>query len=201
MEHNTLNQYLGIIKPNTSVTSDAMSMKIRCKNDHAWDSAVYSKPHFTVFDIIQPVLNEERLTQSFERNIEKISPFQIELHGFNYFFSKTYTLYAKVKEEKEFSEMARYIRKFSNPILKSVKAHPPHYIIKNAHLTIAKGILASEFLTAWQSWKNTEYHASTTAERIVLLRRPFTYVNFKYEVIGEYPLLGKGMLNPQRTLF
>ena len=196
MENNI--QYLAIIKPNRRVTSDAMDMKIRCKKKYGWN---YSKPHFTVFDIIQPFHNEKRVIRNFERNIENISPFQIDLCGFDYFSRKTYTLYIKLKDEKEFSEMAQYIRKFFSPIMKSVKDYPPHYNSKNPHLTIAKGILEPEFLQAWQSWKNTEYQSSTAADHILLLRRPFTYGNLKYEIIGDYPLLGKGQQDIQIPLF
>ena len=201
MENNICYQYLGIIKPNKWVTSDVMDMKIRCKNDHDLVSAVYSKPHFTVFDIIQPAINEERLIKSFKRNIKNISPFQIDLYGFDYFSGSTCTLYLKLKDEEEFSEMARYIRKFSNPILKSVKDYRPHYNTKNAHLTIAKGISESEFMNIWRSWKNGKYQSSTKADHILLLRRPFTLVSLKYEIIGNYPFLGKGPLETQMSLF
>ena len=196
MENNI--QFLAIIKPNRQVTLEAMDMKMRCKNEYGWD---YSKPHLTVFDIIQPVHNEERLIRSFERNIENISPFQIDLCGFNFFFKSTYTLYIKLKDEKKFSEMAQYIRKFFNPITKSMKNYPPHYNLKNPHLTIAKGILEPEFLKAWQSWENAEYQSSTIVDRILLLRKPFTYGNLKYEIVGNYPLLGKGPLDVQIPLF
>jgi len=196
MENNI--QYLAIIKPNGQVTSEAMEMKIRCKNEYGWD---YSKPHFTVFDIIQPVYNEERLIRNFERNIENISPFQIDLCGFCYFFNSTYTLYIKLKDKKKFSEMAQYIRNFFNPIMKSVKDYPPHYNSKNPHLTIAKGILEREFMQAWQSWENAEYQSSTTADRILLLKRPFKHRNLKYDILGDYPLLGKGPLDVQTALF
>ena len=201
MENNICYQYLGIIKPNRWVTSDAMDMKIRCKNEYNWVSAVYSKPHFTVFDIIQPIINEERLVKSFERNIENIPPFQIDLYGFDYFSRSAYTLYVKLKDEKKFSEMARYIRKFSKPILKSVKDYPPYYNTKNAHLTIAKGISELEFMNAWKSWENAQYQSCTNADRILLLRKPFTFGDFKYEIIGEYPFLGKGPLETQMSLF
>jgi 2'-5' RNA ligase len=191
-------QYLAVVKPNRRVTSDAMNMKIRCKSENGWE---YSKPHFTVCDIIQPVYNEERLIRNFERNIKNVSPFQIDLCGFDYFSKSTYTLYIKLKDEKKFSEMAQYIRKFLNPIMKSVKDYPPHYNSKNPHLTIAKGILEPEFLQAWKSWENAEYQSSTIADRILLLRRPFTYCNLKYELVGDYPLLGKGPLDVQIPLF
>jgi 2'-5' RNA ligase len=113
-----------------------------------------------------------------------------------------YTLYIKLKDEKEFSAMANYIRKFLKSILlKSIKDYPPHYNTKGAHLTIAKGILKSEFLKAWPSWENVEYESSTTATSILLLKRPFTYANLKYERVGEYPFLGKGLLDTQIPLF
>ena len=201
MEINIFNQYLGIIEPDDFVKSDAMAMKIRCKNEYDWASAMYSKPHFTVFDIIQPAINEEKLIKSFERNIENISPFQIDLYGFDYFSGSKCTLYVKLKDEKEFSEMARYIKKFSSPILKSVKDHTPHYNTKNAHLTIAKGIPESEFMKAWRGWENAEYQSTTNAYRILLLRRPSTLVNFKYEIIGDYQFLGSGTLDTQMSLF
>ena len=201
MKNNIHYQYLGVIKPNKCVTSDTMDMKIRCKNDHDWVSAVYFKPHFTIFDIILPAMYEKRLTKSFERNIENISPFQIDLYGFDFFSKSTCALYVKLKDEKEFSEMARYIKKFSNPILKSVKDYSPHYNTKNAHLTIAKGISKPKFMNAWRSWENAEYQSSTYADRMLLLRRPFLSVNFKYEIIGDYPFLGKGPLDTQMSLF
>jgi 2'-5' RNA ligase len=174
-----------------------MDMKIRCKNDYGWS---YSKPHFTVFDIIQPVHNEERLIRNFERNIDNISQFQIDLCGFDYFSRSTCTLYIKLKDEKKFLEMVKYIRKFFKPIMKFVKDYPPKYN-SNPHLTIAKGILEPEFRQAWQSWENAEYQSSTTADRILLLRRPFTNGNLKYEIVGDYPLLGKGPLDVQIPLF
>jgi 2'-5' RNA ligase len=191
-------QYLAIIEPEDPVKSDVIDMKIRCKNDYGWDS---STPHFTVFNLIQPTSNEKRLIKCFERNIVNISPFQINLCGFDYFSIPTYTLYVKLKDEKQFSEMARYIRKFCKPILKSVKDYSPHYNTKDAHLTIAKGISELEFLKAWPNWENLEYQSSTIANRIFLLRRPFTYANFKYEIVGKYPFLGQGPLDPQTTLF
>jgi 2'-5' RNA ligase len=195
MENNI--QYLAIIKPNKRVTSEAMDMKIRCKHEYGWD---YSKPHFTVFHIIQPVHHEERLIRNLARNLEKISPFQIDLCGFDFFSKPTYTLYIKLKNEKKFSETVQYIRKFSNPIVKSIKDHPPHYNTTSPHLTIAKGILKSEFLQAWHSWENAVYQSSTTADRILLLRRPFTYGNLRYEIVGDYPFLGKGRVDVQLPL-
>lgn len=199
MENNGLYEYLGIIAPNRLVTSDIMDMKTRCKDAFGWNSAVWSKPHFTVCHVIQPALNEERLTKCFERNTITISPFNIDLYGFDYFPRPNYTLYVKLKDEKEFHKMVQYIRKFSNPILKCVKDYPPHYT-KNAHLTIAKGILENEFIKAWPSWENTTYQSSTNADRLLLLRRPLSYHN-KYEIIGNYPFLGKGALDPQMKLF
>jgi len=198
MENHVHNEYLAIIEPDKPVRSDLIDMKVRCKNDYGWDS---STPHFTVFNFIQPTSNEKRLIKCFERIIVNISPFQINLCGFDYFSIPTYTLYVKLKDEKKFSEMVGYIRKFCKPILKSVKDYPPRYNTKDAHLTIAKGISELEFLKAWPNWKNVEYQSSTTANRIFLLRRPFTGANFKYEVIGEYPFLGQGPLDPQTTLF
>ncbi|RVU01385.1 hypothetical protein EOD41_05320 [Mucilaginibacter limnophilus] len=196
MENNI--QYLAIIKPDRWVMSDTMRMKIRCKREYGWDS---SPPHFTVLDIIQPASNEERLIKCFERNVSNISTFQINVCGFDYFSRSTYTLYVKLKEEKEFSEMAKYIKKFLKPILKSVKYYPPHYNTKNAHLTIAKGIPEFEFLKAWSRWENVEYESSTIANSILLLRRPFASVNFRYDVIGEYPFLQTGPLDTQMSLF
>ncbi|MCD0486689.1 2'-5' RNA ligase family protein [Pedobacter sp. MC2016-14] len=201
MDSNGLNQYLGIIEPDTQVASDVQDMKTRCKKEYRWLSAVYSKPHFTVFEIIQPASNEERLMKNFERNIGKISPFQIDLCGFDYFSIPAFALYVKLKNEKEFSGMAQYIRKFSNPILKSGKSCRSHYNIKDAHLTIAKGILEPDFIKVAESWKNLEYHSSTIADRIVLLRRPFTYVKLKYEKIGTYWFRGEGPLDTQISLF
>ena len=191
-------QFLALIEPNKLVTSDAMDMKNRCQKEYGWNS---SKPHLTVFDIIQPFHNEERLVKNFERNIENISPFQIDFCGFHYFSNPTYTLFIKLKDEKKFSEMAQYIRKFLNPVMKSVKYYPPHFNLKKPHLTIAKGISEPEFLRAWQSWEHAEYQSSTTAESILLLKRPFTYGNLKYEIVGDYPLLGKGPLDVQIALF
>jgi len=97
--------------------------------------------------------------------------------------------------------MAKYIRKFLGPIIRSVKDYPPHYTTKKAHLTIAKGILELDFQKAWPSWKNVSYQSSTTAASILLLKRQFSYVNFKYEIVGEYPFLGKGPVYPQIPLF
>jgi 2'-5' RNA ligase len=201
MENSIFNQYLANIKPNWAVTSDVMKMKRRCADDFGIISAIYSRPHFTVFDIIQHPQNEERLINILKRNIENISPFQIELYGFDYFSSSTYTLYVKLKDEKEFSEMVRYIKEFFRPILKSVKDYPPHYNTKNAHLTIAKGMSESEFLSVWQSWENAEYQANTIADHILLLKKPFSHANSKYEIIGDFPLLGKGTPTPQISLF
>jgi 2'-5' RNA ligase len=174
MENNI--QYLAIIKPNGQVTSDAMDMKTHCKNEYGWP---YSKPHFTVGNIIQHVYYEKRLIKNFERNIENISPFQIDLCGFDYFSGSTYTLYIKLKDDKKFLEMAQYIKKCFDTVRKSVKEYPFHFNTKIPHLTIAKGILESEFLQAWQSWENAEYQSSTTADHILLLRRPLNYGNLK----------------------
>jgi 2'-5' RNA ligase len=198
MENHMHNEYLAIIEPDEPVKSDVIDMKIRCKNDKGWDS---SDPHFTVFNLIQLTSNEKRLIKCLERNIVNISPFQIDLCGFNYFSIASYTLYVKLRDKKQFSEMARYIRKFCKPILKSVKGYPPRYNTKDAHLTIAKGISELEFLNAWPNWENLEYQSSTIASRILLLRRPFSYANFKYEIVGEYPFLAQGPLDPQTTLF
>jgi len=198
MENHLYDEYLAIIEPDRTVKLDVIDMKTRCKNDYGWDS---STPHFTVFNLIQPTSNEKRLTKCFERNIVNISPFQINLCGFDYFSKPTYTLYVKLKNEKQFSDMVRYIRKFCKPILKSVKDNPPHYNTKDAHLTIAKGISELEFLKAWPSWENLAYQSSTIANRILLLKRPFTYANSKYEIVGKYPFLGQGPLDPQIALF
>ena len=191
-------EYLAIIEPDKHVKSDIISMKIRCRNDYGWES---STPHFTVFNLVQPMLNEKRLVKCFERNVINISPFQINLCGFDYFSIPTYTLYVKLKDERQFSQMTQYIREFYKPILKSVKGYPPRYNTKYAHLTIAKGISELEFLKAWPNWENLEYQSSTIANRILLLRRPFTYANLKYEIVGEYPFLGQGLSSPQTTLF
>jgi len=178
-----------------------MDMKNRFQNDYDFISDLQFKPHFTVFNIIQPAHNEESLVKTFGRTIERISPFQIELHGFDYFPGPTYTLYVKLRDEKEFSRMAKYVRRFLKPILRPVKGSPPHYNTENAHLTIAKGILEPEFPTVWDSWKTAEYQSSTNADRMMLLRRPLTTKNFKYKIIGNCPFLGKGSLDPQISLF
>ncbi|WP_316805953.1 2'-5' RNA ligase family protein [Pedobacter agri] len=192
------NEYLGIISPNKSVKSDIESMKKRCKDDYGWTS---SAAHFTVFNLLQPTSNEKRFLLCFERNISNISPFEINLCGFDYFSGPTYTLYVKLKDENEFSKRVQYIRKFCKPILKSVKNYLPRYNTKNAHLTIVKGISMFDFLKAWPSWENLRYESSTTADRILLLKRPFTEANPNFEIIGEYPFLGQGPLKPQITLF
>ncbi len=200
MENSILYEYLGIIEPNGFVNSAAMDMKIRCRNDYGWNSAVWSKPHFTVCNIIQPLLNEEKLTKCFERNTLNISPFNIHLYGFDYFPSPTCTLYVKVKDDKEFSEMVKYIRKFSSPILRPVRNYTPHYTRK-AHLTIAKRIFENDFMKVWPNWEKAVYQSSTNADRMLLLRRPLSRGYHKFEQIGDYPFLAKGAINPQMKLF
>lgn len=192
------NEYLAIIKPNEPVKSDLKIFKKICKDEYGWAS---SPAHFTVFNLLQPTSNEKRFIQCFERNISNFSPFQIDLFGFNYFSGSTCTLYVRLKEENEFSKLVRYIRKFCKPILRPVKNYSPHYNTNNAHLTVAKGILISDFLKIWPSWKNLQYQSSTTADRIFLLKRPFTETNSNYEIIGEYSFLGQDTQESQMTLF
>lgn len=198
MENYGLCEYLAIIEPNHLVKSDIVAMKIRCRNEYGWKS---SPPHLTVFNLIQPMLSEKRLVKCFERNIGNISPFQIDFCGFNYFSIPDYTLYLKLKDETQFSEMTSYISRFLKPVLKSVKGYPPKYNTKNAHLTIAKGISELEFLKVWPKWENLEYTSSTIVNQILLLRRPFTYIRARYELIGRYPFIGNGLLKRQTRLF
>ncbi len=193
-------EYLGVIKPNEIITSVVKAMKTKCKEHYGWNSAIYSTPHFTVVNFIQPKHNHDRLISCFERNMENVSPFQINLCGFDYFTAQTNTLYVKLRDQEKFAEMANYVKKITKPILKSVPGYPPHYT-KNAHLTIAKGIFKPEFSKAWTDWENVDYQATTNADGILLLRRPFTAGHVKYEEIGRYSFLGKGILDPQTSLF
>jgi 2'-5' RNA ligase len=193
-------EYLAVIKPDEIVTSVVMAMKTKCKERYGWNSAIYSKPHFTVINFIQPKHNHERLISCFERNMENISPFQINLCGFDYFTALTNTLYIKLPNQQEFAEMVNYVKKITKPILKSVPGYPPHYT-KNAHLTIAKGILKPEFINAWPDWENVDYHATTNADGILLLRRPFAAEHLKYEEVDYYSFLGKGIIDAQTSLF
>lgn len=198
MENFALWEYLSIIEPNGLIKSDITALKIKCRNEYGWES---SPPHLTVFNLIQPLSNEQRLIKCLERNIVNVSPFQIDFCGFDYFSTPDYTLYLKLKDEKQFSEMASYISRFLKPVLRSVKDYPPRYTTKNAHLTIAKGISELEFSKVWPKWENLEYRSGTVAAQILLLRRPFVYVRPKYELVGKYPFLGKGPLVRQTILF
>ncbi len=192
-------EYLALVKPNEMVIAAVTDMKRRCEKKWGWP-AVHSIPHFTVFNTIQFQQNHERIIKCLERNIENIAPFQINLYGFDYFTALTNTLYVNLTDQTEFTEMANYVKKITKPVLKSVPGYPPHYT-KNAHLTIAKGILKPEFSKAWPEWKNADYQASTNADGILLLRRPFTRDRLKYEVVGSYPFLGKGIVDTQTSLF
>lgn len=193
-------EYLAIIAPEDPVKSDVEKMKTQCKNDYGWMSAVYSRPHFTILKTVQPTHNQKRLMACFDRNIKNISPFQIDLDGFDYFSGSTFTLYAKLKDEKAFCKMTQYIQKFSTPVLKSIKGYPIHYA-KKAHLTIAKGISEPEFMKAWKSWKNIGYKSTTKADHILLLGRPLSDIQHKYEIMDKFPLLGTGMLETQLSIF
>ncbi|WP_207429583.1 2'-5' RNA ligase family protein [Pedobacter sp. SYSU D00535] len=200
MKNNDYYEYLAIIQPNRKVRDDVMDMKIRCKRQYWWDAAVSSKPHFTVFNIIQPAFNESRLTACLQRNVSNISPFQIELSGFDCFHKTTCTLYVRLKDENPFSEMTRYIQKSCSPVLKHVKGNP-HRFIKTGHLTVAKGIPKAEFKGPWESWKDLEYQSTTNADRLLLLRRSFRITKERFEIMSDLPFLRKGILDVQTSLF
>ena len=200
MKNDNLNEYLAVISPDERVSSDVMEMKLRCKEKFGSTSAIYSRAHLTIFNIIQPALNEERLIKCLERNIEKINPFKINLNGIDNFSNNSAVLYVKLEDEKEFYDLSQNIREFTRSVLKSIKGYPPRFTYKG-HITIAKDIPNAIFPKVWESLKNLEYQSSTTASGIVLLKRPFTYLSSSYEVVGNYSFLGKGHFDPQMSLF
>jgi 2'-5' RNA ligase len=193
-----LYEYLTIIPPSAFVYTDIMAMKYECKADYNWHSAIKSKPHITLSNFLQPVSFDEKVISRYKRLASAASPFKIYLSGFGHF--STHTIYVKLTDSKEILDLAKNIKSFTKAVFKKVLDCPPHHM-SEPHLTIAKGILEQDFHKAWPVWLKKEYNAEFDANRILLLRRPFSDIWQDYEVVGDFPLTGLGILDPQQKLF
>jgi 2'-5' RNA ligase len=126
------------------------------------------------------------------------SPFKIHLSGFGHF--STHTIYVKLRDKEKICDVAKNIKSFTKAALKKIPNYPPH-IMSEPPLTVAKGILEKEFYEAWPAWKEKDYQVEFDADRIMLLRRPFSAIWKNYTVIGDFPFTGSGILDPQLKMF
>lgn|SRR5690606_15402244 len=207
MEDINLYQYLAVIPPSRMVNSDVTNMKDWFMTTKGWNAPNHSKPHFTVCRFIQPLSNEARISKKLRELSETVKPFVISLSDFGSFQNKTSTIYLRVENEEQFSRIPQYLQIHLRPMLTLVKGYSPNFIRKG-HLTIARQIPENEFNRVWPYWKNMRYHAESDANRIVFLRKRLSTtrgtarpdVN-RYEVVGDYPFLGKGISDAQLKLF
>ncbi|WP_118193966.1 2'-5' RNA ligase family protein [Albibacterium indicum] len=129
------------------------------------------------------------------------------LSDFGSFQNETSTIYLHVENEEQFSRIPQYLQMHLRPALTPVKGYSLNFI-KKGHLTIARRIPENEFNGVWPYRENMRYHADSDANRIVFLRKRLSatrsttrpHVN-QYEVVGDYPFLGKGISDAQLKLF
>ena len=205
MENVNLYQYLAVIPPSRTVGSDVMNMKNWCMTANGWDAPKRSKPHFTVCQFVQPLYNEEKIARKLQRLSETVNPFTIFLTDFGSFQNKTNTIYLRVENEKQFSDVSLYLKEHLQPLLTSLRDYTPRFI-KKGHLTIARHIPEREFNKVWPYWESMNYQAESHANRILFLRKKLASradlrPHVRYDEVGDYPFLGKGIPDAQLKLF
>ena len=193
-----LYEYLVTITPSASICLDIMKMKHQCMVDYNWHWAIKSHPHITLSNFIQPLSYENRIINRYKSLASSATPFTIYLSGFGCF--PAHTIYVDLAYNEQIFEIAKNIKLFTPTIFKKIRDYRPH-VVSEPHVTIAKGILEAEFYKAWPTWEKKEYRAQFMADRVQVLRRPFSEIQQKYEVIGDFPFAGLGFVNPQLKCF
>lgn len=154
-------------------------------------SSFYSKPHFTVANLVLPYCLESRLLRALTAACSSHAPKQIPVDGLGCFPNGDgrNVIFIKTDEATFFADLqARIKRALRFEGIKRRGIYP-----SVPHLTVAKALSNVSFKGWWRTLGNEQYSNSFCATELVVLRRKLVRYA-KCEELARLPFLNKGHL-------
>lgn len=168
-------EYLLLLSPPPYIRSEVKAIKEKFYDEHNVQ-AKKSQPHITLIHFRLNPDQEEKLVSDIEEISAMQSPIEVMLRNFNHF--GTHTIYIDVKNVSAITDLIKSLHARLN--LHRSQA----FFAFKPHITIAEGLLAEKFKTAFAAFEHREFNASFIADSMMLMKRDSIYE--RYLVIKEF---------------
>ncbi|TDQ10126.1 2'-5' RNA ligase family protein [Pedobacter metabolipauper] len=201
-ENDLLYQYLLVFSPDEKVNADILAIKKEYRDKYDCKKSAHLKPHLTLINFHQFQSVEIYLIKTLEKLSRSIFPIPVNLCGFGQY--PPHTIYIKVINGVQISELVKTMRSKLKPIITTIEKNKPVYM-SDPHLTIARGMSEQQFNQAWPEWKQQEFKASFNASGMLLIKRRINKTDAQppenYQVVKYFQFTGTAHHLEQLNLF
>ena len=160
-------EYLLVVHPAENVYAQLMQEKQHFFDTYKEKVAIKTKPHITVACFLAKETMEDTIIRYMHRIMSMQKSFTVTLNNYSGF--PPHTVYARVQDHQPFKQLAETL-KVVDQYVKS-NGCPPAKFITHPHLSIARRLKAEVYEKAMFEFSQRTFHASFTANELVLLKR------------------------------
>jgi 2'-5' RNA ligase len=162
------NLFFLAVMPPEDIQEEVKNIKLEFKDQYGSEHALNSPAHLTLVPPFQwPAEKEAPLVQNLDHFCKDENTFEVALNGFGAF--KPRVIYIDVKKNIFLSDLHDRLRNYLNEnciISELLREKKPF----NPHMTVAfRDLTKDNFYVAWNEFKNKNFHALFTVDKIVLL--------------------------------
>ena len=187
-------EYLLLLPLPKEVQQHVMYFKNVFKDTYDFPNALITYPHLTLLKFMQFENYEGAIINKLIQLACYVSPFQVILNGFR-FFERVF--YIDVATGSAILDIVYNQRSSLLPLLRAGKNR--YHFTRNAHVTIARGLLQLQCLEISRSWKIPSYQAAFIASQMLLLKRTTAYS--PYKPVNTIRFIGNKSYPKQGDLF
>lgn len=154
--------------PNPEIRERIKELKLEVKEKYGVKHALKLPAHITVqIPFKFPEAQEPQLLEKLQSFAAGQKPFQVRLNGFGSFPPRV--IFIKVENQEPVIQLHKDLQQVTEEVTGSKDSHKSFSM--HPHLTIATRDLDKEtYKEAWPEFKNRDFKASFSVERIVLFR-------------------------------
>ena len=183
-----LYEYLLVFSCDPVTEAAIGSVKQYFQKAYGCEQAANLRPHLTLFNCIIHEYKLDRVIQGFEKVARHMTPFRIELDGFNKYESGTFYVDLEESSSQRVSELAKMLKNDTVDHLSKWSSGEFRFC-SDPHITIARRMTPMQVDSAAREWMYKKFHSSFRVTEMILLKRSLISGS-KCQEIARMPLLG-----------
>jgi len=183
-----LYEYLLVFSCDPVTEAAIGSVKQYFQKAYGCEQAANLRPHLTLFNCIIHEYKLDRVIQGFEKVARHMTPFRIELDGFNKYESGTFYVDLEESSSQRVSELAKMLKNDTVDHLSKWSSGEFRFC-SDPHITIARRMTPMQVDSAAREWMYKKFHSSFRVTEMILLKRSLLSGS-KCQEIARMPLLG-----------
>jgi len=183
-----LYEYLLVFSCDPVTEAAIGSVKQYFQKAYGCEQAANLRPHMTLFNCIIHEYKLDRVIQGFEKVARHMTPFRIELDGFNKYESGTFYVDLEESSSQRVSELAKMLKNDTVDHLSKWSSGEFRFC-SDPHITIARRMTPMQVDSAAREWMYKKFHSSFRVTEMILLKRSLLSGS-KCQEIARMPLLG-----------